>query len=114
VGGQDAIGAPKSQFNLGAEWDLPMVRGLSLNARAVHTAAQYADAANTQTLPAWSRLDIGARYVFDWNRQQVTVRARIDNLTNRSYWASAGGYPGAGYLVLGAPRTAVVSAAVDF
>ena len=35
----------------------------------------------------------------------MTLRARVDNLTDRSYWASAGGFPGAGYLVLGAPRT---------
>jgi iron complex outermembrane receptor protein len=44
----------------------------------------------------------------------VTLRARIDNATGKDYWASAGGFPGAGYLVQGAPRTVVVSASVDF
>ena len=46
--------------------------------------------------------------------RDVTFRARVDNAFDRNYWASAGGYPGAGYLVLGAPRTFTVSATVDF
>jgi iron complex outermembrane receptor protein len=44
----------------------------------------------------------------------VTFRARVDNVTDKSYWASAGGYPGSGYLILGAPRTVSVSATFDF
>ena len=32
------------------------------------------------------------------------MRAGVDNVTNKNYWASAGGYPGAGYLTVGAPR----------
>ncbi|MFC0252845.1 TonB-dependent receptor [Massilia consociata] len=112
--GKDAIGVPGTQLNLGAEWDVPGVQGLSLNARALHTAKQYADAANTQRLPSWSRLDIGANYTARFMDRDVTLRARIDNVTDRNYWASAGGYPGFGYLVQGAPRTVAVSATVDF
>ncbi|WP_127997952.1 TonB-dependent receptor [Piscinibacter defluvii] len=114
VGGKQAIGAPKTQFNLGTEWDLPAWPDLALNARVLHTAAQFADAANTQGVPAWTRLDIGARYLLALGAQQVALRARIDNVADRSYWASAGGYPGAGYLVLGTPRTFVLSGSVDF
>jgi iron complex outermembrane receptor protein len=44
----------------------------------------------------------------------LTLRARIDNVFNKSYWASAGGYPGSNYLVMGAPRTFVLNASVDF
>ena len=44
----------------------------------------------------------------------ATFRARVDNVTDRNYWASVGGYPGYGYLVLGAPRTFTVSATIDF
>ena len=40
----------------------------------------------------------------------LTWRARVDNLANRKYWASAGGYPDQGYLVIGAPRQAWRSA----
>ena len=60
-------------------------------------------------------MDLGARYVLPiGGRQLLTLRARIENLADRDYWASAGGYPGAGYLTLAAPRTLVVSASVDF
>ena len=112
--GNDVIGVPKTQLNLGAEWDVPGVRGLNLNARALYTSSQYADGANLQKLPSWSRLDIGASYVATIADRKVTFRARIDNVADKSYWASAGGYPGSGYLVLGSPRTAVLSATVDF
>ena len=112
--GNDAIGVPGTQMNLGAEWDVPGVQGLSLNARGLHTSSQYADAANTQKLPSWSRLDIGANYSTRFMDRALTLRARIDNVTDKNYWASAGGYPGFGYLVLGAPRSVVVSATVDF
>lgn len=112
--GKRAIGVARSQFNLGAEWDIPGVKGLAVNARAVHTAGQYADAANTLRVPAWTRYDLGARYATVIADQAVTFRARVDNVTDRNYWASVGGYPGYGYLVLGAPRTVTLSATVDF
>ena len=112
--GNDVIGVPKTQANIGAEWDVPGVRGLNLNARALYTSSQYADGANRQELASWSRLDIGASYVATIADRKVTFRARIDNVADKSYWASAGGYPGSGYLVLGSPRTAVLSATVDF
>ena len=112
--GNRAIGVPKRQFNLGAEWDIPGVRGLTLSGRAVHTASQYANETNTLSIPSWTRFDLGARYVTTVNEQAVTLRARIDNVTGKDYWASAGGYPGSGYLVLGAPRTFMLSATVNF
>ena len=112
--GKDVIGVPKTQLNLGAEWDIPGVPGLTLNARALHTSTQYADGANSQQLPAWSRFDFGMAYATRIADRAVTLRARADNAFDRNYWASAGGYPGAGYLVAGAPRTITVSASVDF
>jgi iron complex outermembrane receptor protein len=112
--GKDAIGVPDTQLNLGGEWDIAQVPGLSLNARAVYTAKQYADAANTQQLPSWTRFDLGANYLTRMMDRDVTLRARVDNAFDRNYWASAGGYPGAGYLVLGGPRSFTVSATVDF
>lgn len=112
--GKRAIGVPRSQFNLGSEWDIPGLKGLAINTRAVHTAGQYADAANTLRVPSWTRFDLGARYTTLLAEQAVTFRARVDNVTDRNYWASVGGYPGYGYLVLGAPRTFTLSAAIDF
>jgi iron complex outermembrane receptor protein len=112
--GKDAIGVPQTQLNLGTEWDIAQLPGLSLNARAVYTSKQYADAANTQRLASWTRFDLGANYLTKIMDRDVTFRARVDNAFDRNYWASAGGYPGAGYLVLAAPRSVTLSASVDF
>ena len=112
--GKDGIGAPKIQGNVGLDWSVPQLNGLSLDGRVVYTGSQYADAANTQKLPSWTRLDIGGRYVTAVGDQLLTLRARVENVTDKDYWASAGGYPGAGYLTLGEPRTYMLSASVDF
>lgn len=112
--GKKAIGVPEYQLNLGADADVPGVRGLAVNARVLRTASQYANADNTMSIPAWTRLDLGARYITQIGEQAVTFRARIDNVTNEAYWASVGGYPDSNYLVQGAPRTLTVSATIDF
>ncbi len=112
--GKRVIGVPRTQVNLGAEWELAAVRGLALDGRVVYTGASYADAANTLRVPGWTRLDVGARYLMDVQGKAVTLRARVDNLFDRKYWASVGGYPGSGYLVVGGPRTFTLSASVDF
>lgn len=112
--GKDAIGVPRTQLNLGVDWDVPGVPGLALDARTLYTSHQYADATSTQQLPSWTRLDLGASYTTRVMDRDLTLRARVNNVTDRAYWASAGGYPGYGYLVLGAPRTFGLSATVDF
>lgn len=112
--GNDAIGVPDRQLNLNADWDVPGVRGLALNGRIAHTASQYLDGANLQQVPSWTRTDIGVRYLTSLGERTLTLRARIDNLFDRDYWASAGGASGAGYLVQGTPRSAVVSATLEF
>ncbi|CAN7339400.1 TonB-dependent receptor [Pseudorhodoferax sp. LjRoot39] len=112
--GKRVIGVPKLQASVGAEFDIPGVRGLAVDGRIVHTGSSYANAANTLEAPSWTRLDVGARYLMDMGGRLVTLRARVDNLFDRNYWASSGGYPGSGYLVVGAPRTFGLSASVDF
>ena len=112
--GRQVIGSPRSQYNLGLDFDVPSVMGLALNVRGVRTARQFADAANTLVVPSWTRFDIGARYTMDVSAHEVTLRAGVNNLTNRNYWASAGGYPGQGYLTVGAPRTFVFSGTFSY
>ncbi|KWT76009.1 MULTISPECIES: TonB-dependent receptor [unclassified Variovorax] len=112
--GRRVIGVPKAQGTLGLEWDVPGVRGLSLDARMITSGHSHADAANTLRVPGWTRFDVGARYITEVSGRLLTLRARIDNVANRDYWASVGGSPGAGYLVLGNPRTLSLTASVDF
>ena len=112
--GNDPIGISDLQANANIEWDVPTISGLTLDGRIVYTGEQYVDTANTQQLDAWTRLDIGARYTIPMETNNLVLRARIENLTGEDYWASAGGFPGANYLVLGAPQTISVSATVSF
>jgi len=112
--GNRVIGVPRTQANIGTEWDVPDLQNLTLTARALYTGKQYADAANELEVPSWTRFDLGARYRMVVDDRDVTLRANLENVTGRDYWASAGGYPDNGYLVLGAPRTLSVSATVDF
>ena len=115
VNGNDVIGVARRQINFGAEWDVPGVSGFALNARVINTGKQYADAANTQVVKGWTRLDVGARYLVDLgNDRSLTLRARIDNITNRAYWESVGGYPGSNYLGLAKPRTFALSGTFSF
>ncbi|WP_236207281.1 TonB-dependent receptor [Pseudomonas tohonis] len=113
--GNRAIGAPILNANLGVEWDLPQVQGLTLTARAIHTGAQYLDPANTQKAAAWQRYDLGARYAFSVGETDVTLRASVENVMDKAYWASANVPDGtATGLTLSTPRTWLVSATLGF
>ena len=107
--GKKAIGVPDRTFNFGVDWDAPWVPGLSFNGRVVNNSSTYYDAANTLTVPGWTRYDIGARYVTKVAGKQTVLRANIENLFDKSYWIQSGTY-----VTVSAPRTLVLSATVDF
>lgn len=112
--GNRVIGVPRFQANMGVEWDIPGVQGLAVDGRVVYTGSSYADDANTLKVPGWTRFDAGLRYMMDVDGHVLTLRARVENIANRNYWSSVGGFPGNGYLVLGGPRTFSLSASMDF
>ncbi len=112
--GNTVIGVPEVQANLNLEWDTPFAEGLTLEQRTIYTGSQYADQANTLKVSSWTRFDLGARYQMKLDQNDLILRARVENVTDKDYWASAGGYPGSGYLVQGNPRTFVISASYDF
>ena len=66
------------------------MRGLTLTGRVIYTSESYANDANTQQLPAWTRVDLGARYTFTspWNGKPIVVRANVENVFNEAYWNS--------------------------
>jgi iron complex outermembrane receptor protein len=107
--GNTAGGVPKFAFNLGADYDLPWVQGLSVNGRVIHTGAQYYDSSDTLRLPAWTRYDIGLRYSTRIATKDVVFRANIENLFGSRYWMQQGTY-----VTNAAPRTVLLSAQVDF
>ena len=112
--GNSVIGVPEFQANVNAEWDAPFLPGLTFDGRVVFTGEQFINEANTLDIESWARLDIGLRYATEIASYPVTMRARLDNATDNAYWASSGGFPGANYLVQGAPRTFMVTLSADF
>nr|WP_235782814.1 TonB-dependent siderophore receptor [Bradyrhizobium murdochi] len=108
--GNTPIGVPNVQANIGAEWDLPWVSGLTLNGAVIHTGRQFVDAANKQPIPDWTRLDLGARYTTAIHGKKTVFRANIQNVTGESYWSSVASF---GTFFLGAPRTYLLSMTVD-
>lgn len=110
--GKKAVGVPAITANIGAEWDTPFVPGLTFTGRVIYTASQYVNVTNTLTIPEWTRVDIGARYAFTspWNGKPIVIRANIENVANKAYWASA--Y--SGVITLAAPRTYLLSTTFNF
>ena len=109
--GKTAVGVPSLQANLGAEWDMSWAPGLTLNGNVIHTGKQYVDRANTLSIPAWTTLDLGARYRTQIAGKATTLRANVRNAFNRTYWSSVSQF---GSLAQGGPRALLLSAAVDF
>lgn len=113
--GNRAPATPKYNVNLGAEWDVPGLEGLTLTSRGIHSSSQYLDQSNVKEIDAWNRIDVGARYAFKVDDKQVTLRANVENVADKRYWSSAGASddsePG---LTLATPRTYLLSATVDF
>lgn len=107
--GNDPVGVPKFAFNLGADYDLPWVPGLSVNGRIIHTGAQYYNASNTLRLPSWTRYDLGVRYGMRVIGKDVILRANVENLFGSRYWIQQGTY-----VTNAAPRTLLLSAEFNF
>jgi iron complex outermembrane receptor protein len=113
--GNRAPATPKYNVNLGAEWDVPTVQGLTLTSRGIYSSSQYLDQSNDKQIDSWERFDVGARYAFKVDEQHITLRANVENVADKRYWSSAGASddsePG---LTLATPRTYLLSATVDF
>jgi iron complex outermembrane receptor protein len=109
--GNKAPGSPDINFVLGGEWDTPFVRGLTMTGRVYHYTSTFYDQGNTQKVPAWTRVDLGARYTFDapWNNKPITIRFDVQNLFDHDYWLNAG----LG-LSLAPPRTFLLSTTFNF
>ncbi|MES2007683.1 MAG: TonB-dependent receptor [Pseudomonadota bacterium] len=108
--GKQATGVPKLQGKLGVEWDTSAVLGLTLTANATAVSKQYISADNSLSVPGHTVYDLGARYATQVSSHPLTMRASVTNVTNKAYW----GMPLLSSLAMGAPRTFMLSATMDF
>lgn len=108
--GNRASGISKWQAKLGAEWDTSYVDNLTVTANATAMSKRYLGNDNEQSLPGNTVFGLGARYKANISDVPVTLRANIDNVTDKSYWSMAHYND----LALGEGRTLTISAAMDF
>lgn len=107
--GRTPENTPRQTFSLFGEYRLKDVVGLALNGGAYYVGERAVNNLNQAWLPGYTTLSVGARYRTRLNQRNVTLQANIDNLTDESYWATAGN----GLLGTGAPRTLRVAAKID-
>ncbi|MCU1084811.1 TonB-dependent receptor [Stenotrophomonas maltophilia] len=108
--GRIATVVAQRQAKLGVEWDVPTLQGLTLTGNATAMSKQYISADNSLSVPGRTLFDVGARYSTTLAGRPLALRATVNNVTNKSYW----GMPLLSSLALGAPRTVLVSATMDF
>ncbi|MCI1148383.1 TonB-dependent receptor [Stenotrophomonas maltophilia] len=108
--GRTATAVAQRQAKLGIEWDVPTLQGLTLTGNATAMSKQYISADNSLSVPGRTLFDVGARYSTTVAGRPLALRASVNNVTNKAYW----GMPLLSSLALGAPRTVLVSATMDF
>ena len=108
--GNEAIGVPKFQSNIGLDWSVPYISDLNLSTRLIHTAKAFGDQKNTVSVPDWTRLDLSARYKTKLNETPVLFQANLNNAFGKKYWE----VNPSGFFILGMPRTLLLSMTAEF
>ena len=106
--GRLATGVPQWQAKLGAEYDTPWIPRLTLTGNVVIVSKQYINTDNSLSVPGRTVFDLGARYATAIGTHPLTLRATVQNVANKAYWA---GSLGSG---LGAARTFLLSASLEY
>ena len=109
--GNTVIGTPDFTAGLGLDYKIPVVEGMSVNARASYVSEQYLNTDNSLELPDYTILDLGAKYATKIGGVNTTFRANVNNLTDEKYWS---GVFGSNYAILGAGRTYKFGVTFDF
>lgn len=105
--GNAPVNVAKQMAKVYAEYDINAIPGLALTGGAYYTGKQYADEANTVSLPSFTTFDAGARYKIHLaDANDVTLRLNVANLADKAYWLNSS--------YLGDPRTVQFSAQLEF
>lgn len=110
VAGKRIFATPRYVVTGRVEYDTPFVRGLTLAAGVKVTGQQEVDAANTISVPAYTTIDLSAKYATRIAGKSVVLRAAVNNLTDKRYWTTTYN----GFVLPGSTRTFLASATMDF
>ncbi|MCJ8207163.1 TonB-dependent siderophore receptor [Pseudomonas sp. RGM2987] len=109
-----AINVPKLRASLHGDYSIPGIPGLALLGGVQYSASKYANREATVKVGDYAVFDVGSRYTTKVGNYDTVLRLTVDNLFDKRYWRDVGESAGDGYLFLGAPRTARLSATVNF
>lgn len=101
----DPVGVPSIRTNLGVEWDVPYMSGLTVLGRVTYTSESEFNQENTKQIPSSMVFDVGARLKLA--SAPIIIRANIYNVFDRDYWVPEN-------LWMGPPRTFRLSATFSF
>lgn len=107
----NVYGVPDFTAALGLDYAIPYMDGLNINARASYISKQYLNDSNTLELPAYTIVDMGARYKTKLGGVNTTLLVNVDNVTDKAYWEGAFNN---NYAIIGGPRTYKLGVSFDF
>lgn len=108
--GKRVAGAPKQVVTAQVAYRVPEVQGLQVRLGAKHTGETPLRTDNSLEVDSYTLFNLGATYDTKIQGYATTLRASVNNLTDRQYWM----YQYANYIKAGDPRTLSVSATVNF
>ncbi|MCO8167255.1 TonB-dependent siderophore receptor [Pseudomonas sp. 21LCFQ02] len=111
--GHQALNVPKYRASLQADYALP-IPGLALLGGMQYSASKFADRQGQVNVNDYALFNVGGRYSTRLSGYDTVWRLSVDNLFDKRYWRDVGEYLGDDYLFPGAPRTARLSATVNF
>ncbi|AKA24460.1 TonB-dependent siderophore receptor [Pseudomonas chlororaphis] len=112
--GHQALNVPKLRASLHGDYSIPGVPGLALLGGVQYSGSKYANREGSVKVDDYAVFDLGSRYSTRIGDYDTVLRLTVDNLFDKRYWRDVGESAGDGYLFLGAPRTARLSATINF
>lgn len=95
------------------DYTVPALAGLKLTGIWHYSGKKAFDNENAVFVPGYHVFSLGGSYPTKVGGSSMTLRAMVDNVTDKFYWRDVTPQLG-GYLLPGAPRTLKVSAQFDF
>ncbi|HYC02082.1 MAG TPA: TonB-dependent siderophore receptor [Azospirillaceae bacterium] len=101
---------PEFSGSLFVEYRPGWMPGLGLSGGVFHVGERAVNNFNQAFVNGYTTFDLGARYGFEAYGTPLTARLAVENVTDRTYWNSAGN----GLLGVSMPRTAKFSLSASF
>ncbi|MDI1260133.1 TonB-dependent siderophore receptor [Aquabacterium sp.] len=115
INGKKPVNVPEYAVKLTADYKVALLQGLTLQGQLVHEGRRMVLEDNSISIPAWTRIDTGLRYVQGWRQQgALTWRLGIKNLLDTRAWREAPLQFDHAYLFPLARRTVTASVQADF